>query len=108
MISWEYKPATLKVILEELDETFDARGMKSVYGRGDSFVNSGNFHMDVWQHKSGDLYARFWSHSNEVDRRHYLIKGMADCSFPKLSPDNELWIPFELRTEYENWIKESV
>ena len=86
----------------EVINDFDARGMHRVYGRGDRF---GRFtlNMDIWQARSGLLFVRFWSRSDDVDWESYQILGFPGARLRRheMCGENEHWVPECLRREYE-------
>lgn len=87
-------------VLIDFAESFDARGMKLVYGRADHFGNKAAFHMDVWRRKDGVLLARLWSNNREVDGESLRIrKHTPDCPV-----HDERWVPEQLRIHYSNWL----
>ena len=84
---------------------FVARGMRSVYGRGDHFGNGRTFHMDVWLSRDGRLLSRFWSRRSEVDWLSLEVTGHVYPKHPSEWPaQTEDWVPLLLREEYDHWI----
>lgn len=109
MIVWDTESAPSASIRIENIPPFDARGMRRVYGRGDTFSKKCSFHMDVWCDRSGRLLARFWSGSGDVDGRSLEITGVSPDAIPNREGDaafSDAWIPGALRQEYEGWISE--
>lgn len=88
---------------------FNARGMRRVYGRGDTFSLGGKRiykrNMDIWLTREGRLLARFWARDNEVDDESFEIIGL---SHPPLLEQNsglsEEWVAQGLRKEYDDWL----
>lgn len=109
MIAWDSEiPLTEGVTINHID-SFNARGMRRVYGRGDRFGKKSSFNMDVWLTGDGRLLARFWSRSDDVDGRSHEVLGISADSIPHRSPNSaftDAWIPEILRQEYADWIEE--
>ena len=107
MIHWECSaPRSSRASIEYVD-AFDARGMRRVYGRGDTFGHKAAYNLDVWLDRKGRLLARFWSRNQEVDTFSIEIHGISPQSIPRRSPDtafSDAWIPKVLRDKYEDWI----
>lgn len=106
VVYWEEKGPSKAGISVVMIEEFDARGMRRIFGRGDHFDRR-VFHMDLWQARSGRLFARFWSRGCDMERLSFEIIG-----FPPKRPiekyetcgDNEHWVPECLRREYDRWV----
>ncbi len=91
------------VTITEIDD-FSARGMRRMYGRGDTFFDRPVFNMDIWRDRKDRLLARFWSRGNEVDWECWEILGVPDAHLLSGPPFDERWVPECLRLEYDTWI----
>ena len=88
---------------------FNARGMRRVYGRGDTFQIAGRRaykrNLDIWLTREGRLLARFWARATEVDDQSFEIVGIPDPDLKeKQSGLSEGWVPQRLRDEYDDWL----
>lgn len=109
MIVWDTESPPNPSIRIENVPYFDARGMRRVYGRGDTFPKKCSFNMDIWRDRNGRLLARFWSRSNDVDGCSLEITGLSPDAIPNRQADtafSDAWIPNALRKEYEGWISD--
>ena len=107
MISWDTDPPPKSRIRIEYIRSFNARGMRRVFGRGDRFGRRAAFNMDVWRDRKGNLFARFWSRDAEVDDLSLAIHGIHTDSIPKPSDGpvfSDAWLPQAFRNRYEQWI----
>ena len=107
VLSWDSEFPQSAATLEEIDH-FNARGMRRVYGRGDTFPERRTFNMDIWKDKHDRLVMRFWSRNIDVDWESYEIMGLDACSIPTLVSKSELvdsWVPKAVRNAYEDWIQ---
>jgi hypothetical protein len=105
---WESEAPEMDVTMEEIDH-FDARGMRRVYGRGDSFGRYRSFNMDIWKTRDERLLMRCWSRCREIDWRSFEIRGADLAEIPergKSSGFQESWVPHATRLAYENWIED--
>ena len=109
MVEWDSNtPLPEAVTINHID-SFNARGMRRVYGRGDRFDKKCSFNMDVWLARDGRLLARFWARSDDVDGRSIEVHGIPVDAIPRRRPDSaftDAWIPEILRQEYADWIEE--
>jgi len=93
------------IYLEWIDH-FNAQGKRRVYGRGEIFPFSygqTDFNMTIWRDRDRKMFVRFWSSDDDIDWRAFTIIGMldTDISGSKMSGD---WIPYCLRSAYDEWI----
>jgi len=110
IVQWDSKPPPVIVEVSEI-EHFDARGMKRVYGRGDSFGPHRSFHMDIWMDRCGRLLMRFWSRCADIQGHSFQIKGHDPDGIPGKSHSAvlpELWVPLAARRTYGMWIQEEL
>jgi len=109
MMPWEtYSPRRAGIKIE-FGDSFSARGMRRVFGRGDYFPGRASFNLDIWRNRKGELFGRFWSRSYEVDERSFQIHGVSPDSIPKRKPGDDFsdaWVPKILRDEYDKWINQ--
>ena len=101
---WNDNAAKAPLSRLEFIDHFNARGMRSVYGRGDHFRKI--FNLDVWRGHDGRFLVRFSSPDRDVDSISYELMGLpvykeSDTANFKL---NERMIPKCLRDEYDDWI----
>jgi hypothetical protein len=88
---------------------FNARGMRRVFGRSDTFPLAGKRtykrNMDIWLTREGRLLARFWARGCEVDNQSFEIVGLPHpLLWQKRSGLSEDWVPQRLRNEYDDWL----
>lgn len=106
MISWDQDLRPDLAVSVEAIENFNARGMHSVYGRGDHFDRPKPvFHLDLWTNREGRFLARFWSRSQDVDWESWEVIGLTDTDFPT---GDERWVPQCLRQCYDSWVMSNV
>ena len=115
MLIWDDDGPDVKGISIEPCDWFNARGMKRIYARADSFTitriiykpYSLTFNLDLWRSKSGGMFARFWSrcHCWEIDDECREIRGwdLPECA-GILSDD---LVPLQIRLEYNEWAWEN-
>lgn len=101
---WDSRGARGKSIgLQEI-RSFNARGMRPVYGRADQFGRL-CLYMDMWINSKGRVFVRFWSRNEEVDLYSYEVTGLkTPIDLSMFKNDNEFLVPECLRNEYDNWI----
>ena len=107
LVVWESSAPSGDASVEEV-ASFDARGMRPVFGRGDHFGRHYNFHMDIWRTRKGRLFMRCWSRCNDVGGRSFEIKGVNVADIPPRDDKTgfqELWIPLAVRNAYASWIR---
>lgn len=102
VVCWDSPAFVDESISVELIESFDARGLKLRYGRGDHFGHRA-YHMDVWTNREGRMFVRFWSRSDDVDRESHEIFGISASCLGDGRVEDE-FIPLELRKQYGRWI----
>jgi len=105
---WGTESIDMDARVEEI-EHFDARGMCSVYGRGDNFGRHHSFNMDIWKARDGRLLMRCWSRCEDIDWRSFEIKGLDMVEIPardKKTGFGESWVPKAVRKAYDQWIQE--
>ena len=103
---WESEAPETTAILEACDP-FDARGMRSVYGRVDIIPRAPTYHMDIWRDRRGRLFMRCWSRSDEIEWESWEIKGIDISSIPEREREHcfvDCWLPKAVRDAYENWV----
>lgn len=107
VVSWESDPPqSVRLRIEEIDP-FDARGMKRVYGRGDHFPGTPALNIDIWQSRSGRLFARFWSRGEDVDEYSYELHGIPPEAISNRDSDSafsDAWLPKKFRKKYKDWV----
>lgn len=107
---WNTKPPTTVANIESI-ATFDARGMRRVYGRGDRFGNRCSFTMDIWKTRDNRLFMRFWSHSVDIEDHSFEIQGVHVDNIPARglkSSFPETWMPEAVRATYDQWIQDEL
>lgn len=107
MVEWESDPPPKSRIRIEYTGSFNAHGMRRVYGRGDHFGHKAAFNMDIWRDRNGNLFARFWSRNADADDLSLAIHGIAADSIPeraKAAAFSDAWIPQAFRDEYDEWV----
>lgn len=81
--------------------SFNARGMRRLYGRGDHFGRR-TLNLDLWKSGDGRVLARFWSRSDEVDDESWeVLGGQADAQ-------DEQQVPQRLRDQYDSWVRSNI
>lgn len=103
------KPAAQPGVRLTQIEHFDARGMRSVYGREDDFGRYKRLHLDIWRTRDGRFLMRCWSRCSEIDWRSFEIRGLEASRFPpkgKGTDMNDSWIPMSVRRAYNSWFEE--
>ncbi len=111
MFEWSTEPPVVKpgiVNVVEID-SFSAKGMRRVYGRGDHFGGGRTFQLDIWKNKHDQLFMRCWSHYSDYLQRSFSITGVNTEVMPKVDgkPDlREEWVPQIVRDSYDDWARE--
>jgi hypothetical protein len=111
MFEWSTEPPVAKpgiVNVVEID-SFSAKGMRRVYGRGDHFGGGQTFQLDIWKNKHDELFMRCWSHYSDYLPRSFSIAGVNPQVNPKVDgkPDlREEWVPQIARDAYDDWARE--
>ena len=107
IIDWETEPPGLPDAQLDATGHFSARGMRWIYGRGDQFGRKARFNIDIWLARSGDVYIRFWSRSDEVDNLSLILRDVPPTLFAdhqRGRPSSDAWIPEIVRTAYDEWV----
>ena len=105
---WESNPHPSDAEIDKIPD-FDARGMRRVYGRGDTFGRHNTYNMDIWIHRSGRLLMRCWSRCSEAENRSFELKGITPSELPKKGENEgflDTWLPKVVRKAYEEWVDE--
>lgn len=102
--SWDSTPPDLKGVDAEEITDFDARGLRKVYGRGDTFYKHSPLNMELWLNKSGNLLMRCWSRSKYAPKRSFIILNFDISTIPDEGKFEDFWIPEGIRTAYEDWV----
>jgi hypothetical protein len=101
-VLWQHDiPANPQIQISRIPH-FAARGLRRVYGRGDT-LGGRRFNLDVWATLDGKLLARFWSRSLEVDEDSWEVSG-APSTLPYGDDDS---VPQCLRERYNAWVAEN-
>lgn len=90
---WSTRPIARgsKAVLESA-APFDARGMRSIFRRGDQFPGLPAYSMGMWLAKDGRLLVRFSSRGSCVEPRSYQVHQFRidPRCVPTLTGDNEV------------------
>jgi len=104
---WDSKGPTGKTICINMIDDFDARGLRRLYDRTDTFSKKNSFNITIWKDRKDRLLARFWSRNIYIDWESYEIIGMKTESISRFREKDrytEEWIPERLRDAYDDWI----
>jgi hypothetical protein len=89
---------------------FDARGMRSPYGRADKIPDLPAYHLDMWVAKGGRVFIRFWSRGSYVGPLSFELRG-ADLQLAAAAESprqNQHLVPAIVRDRYDEWVVDRV
>jgi len=106
-------PARRSSRVELIDiPSFDARGMRWVFGRGEWYGRGLDFNLGIWLTEDNRLIARFSRGRRRINSKSVEIIGFFRKKLlTAASSDfygNEVWAPWCLRSAYSNWIDEQM
>lgn len=110
--AWVTKPLLRapRAHLEELED-FDARGMRSIFGRVDQFPGLPAFHLDLWLAKGNRVFVRFSSRGSYVGRCSYELhefKITRETIDGVARYDREALTPPIVRIAYDEWLDDRI
>jgi hypothetical protein len=108
-VPWQTTPPKRQPAVVQRIDSFNSRGMRLVYGRGDCWPHR-SFQMDVWADRESRLFYRFWSRSKGVKPESYKVEGLKPIPADPTKTDrfSELNVPETLRHAYDWWIASNV
>ena len=86
--------------------SFNARGMRRIFGRGDMFPGLPGYNMDIWVARNGRVLIRFWSRGSYVDPCSFELHGLV-VPAATLSGEKQLdegVVPAIVRDRYDEWV----
>ncbi|MEI6169114.1 MAG: hypothetical protein WCS52_18185 [bacterium] len=110
LLEWNSGALPMGAIIAKVS-TFNARGMRRIYCRGDRFGRGLSFNLDIWKTREGRVLMSCWTRCECIEDISFEIRGIPTGLLPeneKTALAQDDWVPESARIAYDRWIQDNL